>query len=137
MDQEKINIDTMDDDDDPICSPTKLKKVEDSQAEQMLKSREKTLNARERKLKDIEKKLHLKEIGLTDQIDQSEYAKAYIVTMENIVKKLENSNRLLKMKVITQAEARIDQVLSPPPENCLEHTRTGNQGHECPQAQDL
>ena len=137
VDREKVIVDTMDDDDDPICSPTKLKKVEDSLAEQMLKSKEKTLNARERKLKDIEKKLHLKEIGLTDQIDQSEYAKAYIVTMENKVKELENSNRLLKMKVITQAEASSEQVFSPPPDNSLEHTRSGNQGHVCPQAQDL
>ena len=110
--------------------------VEDSIAEQMLKSKEKTLSAREKKLKDIEKKLHLKEIGLTDQIDQSEYAKAYIVTIENEVKELENSNRLLKMKVITQAEAKHEQVTTALDSSC-EALRSSNQGHEHTHKQDL
>ena len=96
----------------------------------MLKPKEKTLNAREKKLKDIEKKLHLKEIGLTDQIDQSEYAKAYIVTVENKVIELANSNRLLKMKIIIQVEDKHEQVTTAALDSSCEALRSSNQGHE-------
>ena len=70
--------------------------------EQMVKSKEKTLNQREKKLKDAEKKLHMREIGLIEQANQNDYSKAYILTMENKLKELENSNRLLKMKMLSQ-----------------------------------
>ena len=82
---------------------------QDLLAEQLLKSKEKMLNNREKKLKDLEKKLHLKEISLSDQIQQNDFSKAYIVTMENKVKELESSNRL--MKLLSQMDAGID----PPP----------------------
>ena len=73
--------------------------------DQMLKSKEKLLSTKERKLKDLEKKLHMKEINMSDQLDQNEYSKTYILTMEHKVKELENTNRLLKMKMLQQEEA--------------------------------
>ena len=89
---------------------------QDLLAEQLLKSKEKLLNNREKKLKDLEKKLHLKEISLSDQIQQNDFSKAYIVTMENKVKELESSNRLMKMKLLSQMDAGID-----PPSSGLSH----------------
>ena len=86
----------------PILTDGATGRVNCSIDEQMLKSKEKTLNQKEKKLKDAEKKLHLKEMSLADQIDQNEYSKAYILTMENKLKELENSNRLLKMKMLSQ-----------------------------------
>ena len=74
----------------------------------MVKSKEKILNSREKKLKELEKKLHIKEISLSDQVQQNDFSKAYIVTMENKVKELESSNRLMKMKLLSQADAIID-----------------------------
>ena len=89
---------------------------QDLLAEQLLKSKEKMLNNREKKLKDLEKKLHLKEISLSDQIQQNDFSKAYIVTMENKVKELESSNRL--MKLLSQMDAGIDP---PPPSSGPSH----------------
>ena len=76
----------------------------DTLADQMLKSKEKSFKQKERKRKDAEKKLHLKEISLADQIDQNEHPKAYILTMENKLKELETSNRLLRMKMLSQID---------------------------------
>ena len=75
--------------------------------DRMLKLKEKLLSTKERKLKDLEKKLHMKEINMSDQLDQNEYSKTYILTMEHKVKELENTNRLLKMKMLQQEEAGI------------------------------
>ena len=75
--------------------------------DQMLKSKEKLLSTKERKLKDLEKKLHMKEINMSDQLDQNEYSKTYILTIKHKVKELENTNRLLKMKMLQQEEAGI------------------------------
>ena len=72
--------------------------------DQLLKSKEKLLSTKERKLKDLEKKLHLKEINMSDQLEQNEYSKTYILTMEHKLKELENTNRLLKMKMLCQEE---------------------------------
>ena len=89
-------------------SDTLAQDGQDVLAEQMVKSKEKILNSREKKLKELEKKLHIKEISLSDQVQQNDFSKAYIVTMENKVKELESSNRLMKMKLLSQADASID-----------------------------
>ena len=89
-------------------SDTLTQDVQDVLAEQMVKSKEKILNSQENKLKELEKKLHIKEISLSDQVQQNDFSKAYIVTMENKVKELESSNRLMKMKLLSQADASID-----------------------------
>ena len=89
-------------------SDTLTQDVQDVLAEQMVKSKEKILNPREKKLKELEKKLHIKEISLSVQVQQNDFSKAYIVTMENKVKELESSNRLMKMKLQSQADASID-----------------------------
>ena len=44
----------------------------------------------------------MREIGLIEQKSQNDYSKAYILTMENKLKELENSNRLLKMEMLSQ-----------------------------------
>ena len=44
----------------------------------------------------------MREIGLIEQANHNDYSKAYILTMENKLKELENSNRLLKMKMLSQ-----------------------------------
>ena len=75
-----------------------------SLSDQLLKSKEKLLSTKERKLKDLEKKLHLKEINMSDQLEQDEYSKTYILTMEHKLKELENTNRLLKTKMLGQEE---------------------------------
>ena len=72
--------------------------------DQLLKSKEKLLSTKERKLKDLEKKLHLKEIYMSDQLEQNEYSKTYFLTIEHKLKELENTNRLLKMKMLYQEE---------------------------------
>ena len=61
----------------------------------MLKSKEKLLFTKERKLKEMVKKLHMTEISTSDQLDQNEYSKTYILTMEHKLKELESTNRLL------------------------------------------
>ena len=58
---------------------------ETSLKDQMLKSKEKSLSNKERRLKELEKKLNNKEISLSDQLDQNEFSKTYIVSMENKV----------------------------------------------------
>ena len=68
----------------------------------MLKSKEKLLFTKERKLKEMEKKLHMTEISMSDQLDQNEYSKTYILTMEHGLKELESTNGLLKMKMLHQ-----------------------------------
>ena len=45
-----------------------------SLSDQLLKSKEKLLSTKERTLKDLEKKLHLKEINMSDQLEQNEYS---------------------------------------------------------------
>ena len=107
--------------------------VPDVLAEQMVKSKEKLLNTRERKLKELEKKLHLKEISLSDQIQQNDFSKAYIVTMENKVKELESSNRLMKMKLLSQMDASIDVPTTDPSLSNLPQQPTNvHQRHETP-----
>ena len=76
-------------------SDTLAQDGQDVLAEQMVKSKEKILNSGEKKLKELEKKLHIKEISLSDQVQQNDFSKAYIVTMENKVKELESSDRLM------------------------------------------
>ena len=107
--------------------------VPDVLAEQMVKSKEKLLNTRDRKLKELEKKLHLKEISLSDQIQQNDFSKAYIVTMENKVKELESSNRLMKMKLLSQMDAIIDVPSTDPSLSNLPQQPTNvHQRHETP-----
>ena len=67
----------------------------------------KILSTIERKLKDLEKKLHMMEINMSDPMDQNEYSKTYILTMEHKMKELENTNRHLTMKMLQQEEAGI------------------------------
>ena len=69
----------------------------------MIKSKERFLYARERELNELKKKLHPKEIGLADQLDQNNYSKAYITTMDNKMKEQENTIRLLKMKMPSES----------------------------------
>lgn len=100
----------------------------DTLCEQILKSKEKLLNKKESKLKETEKRLHLKEISLTDQIEQSEFSKAYIITMENKMKELEKSNRLLRMKVLTQDERESDPIITNNKPNLPENLLCNGQG---------
>ena len=89
---------------------------ETSLKDQMLKSKEKSLSNEERRLKELEKKLNNKEISLSDQLDQNEFSKTYIVSMENKVKELESANRLLRL-----------QLLSVPDQNPPSPSSQGNQ----------
>ena len=68
--------------------------------EQVLKSKEKTLASKEKRLKELEKKISNREISLGDKLDQNEFSKAYITSMENKLKELEASNRLLRLKLL-------------------------------------
>ena len=68
--------------------------------EQVLKSKEKMLVSKEKRLKELEKKISNREISLGDKLDQNEFSKAYITSMENKLKELEASNRLLRLKLL-------------------------------------
>ena len=54
--------------------------------------------------RDLQKKLNSKEIYLGDTLDRVEYSKAFISQMENKIKELEASNRLLRLKVLSIPE---------------------------------
>ena len=51
--------------------------------EQSLKNREKSLTLKEKRLKDMEKKISNRKISVGDKLDQNEFSKAYVVSMEN------------------------------------------------------
>ena len=90
--------------------------TETSLKEQMLNSKQKTLSNKEKRLKELKKKLNNKEISLSDQIDQNNFSKAYIVSMENKIKELESSNRLLKLKLLSVPDQNDKQTPSEPNE---------------------
>ncbi|MEW8548402.1 MAG: hypothetical protein AB2693_33275 [Candidatus Thiodiazotropha sp.] len=78
-----------------------------SMQEQLIKSKEKVLANKEKRLKDLERKVTNREISLGDKLDQNDFSKAYIVSMENKLKELESSNRLLRLKLLAVSDDNI------------------------------
>ena len=73
--------------------------------ESEVRTKEKALANKERRLKDLQKRLNTKEINLGDTLDRVDYSKAFISQMESKIKELENSNRLLRLKVLSIPES--------------------------------
>ena len=73
--------------------------------ESEVRAKEKALANKERRLKDLQKKLNTKEINLGDTLDRVDYSKAFISQMESKIKELENSSRLLRLKVLSVPES--------------------------------
>ena len=69
-----------------------------------LKAKEKNLASKGIRLRELQKKLNVKEINLGDTVDRVEYSKVFISQLENKIKELQSSNRLLRLKVLSSPE---------------------------------
>ena len=68
-------------------------------------AKEKRLASKDRRLRELQKKFSLKEIDLGDTVDRMEYSKVFITQLENKIKELESSNRILKLRVLSATES--------------------------------
>ena len=97
-------------------------------------NREKSLALKEKRLKDMEKKITNREISLGDKMDQNEFSKAHVVSMENRLKELQYTNRLLRLKLLAVADGPDQDNPSPVDKSeTLTNVRHCPSGRKCSQ----